>query len=184
VGRVRVIAGTAGGLRLATLPGSATRPTLDRVRESLFAILAPRLEGARVLDLYAGTGALGIEALSRGAASCRFVDAEPRALSVVRENLRTTRLEALAEVSRLRLPGGLAHLQLDRPYDLALLDPPYAQAPWEALLTGLRELLTEQGLAVCEHACRYPVPAVPGWTEVRRAQYGQTCVSILGRDDA
>ncbi len=181
---MRVIAGTAGGLRLATLPGSATRPTLDRVRESLFAILAPRLEGARVLDLYAGTGALGIEALSRGAASCRFVDAEPRALSVVRENLRRTRLETAAEVSRLRLPGGLAQLRSEGPYDIALLDPPYAEAPWEALLTGLLDLLAAQGLAVCEHACRAPVPLLPGWRQVRSAQYGQTCVNILGRDDA
>ncbi|MDA8344023.1 MAG: 16S rRNA (guanine(966)-N(2))-methyltransferase RsmD [Thermaerobacter sp.] len=179
---MRVIAGSAGGLRLDTVPGNATRPTLDRVRESLFAMLAPRLPDARVLDLYAGTGALGIEALSRGAARCCFVDGEPRALAVLRENLRRTDLGDRADVLRLRLPSALQRLRDGGPYQLALLDPPYAAAPWEALLAGLRELLEPDGLAVCEHACRTPPGDQPGWSMVRRAQYGQTCVSILRRD--
>ncbi len=179
---MRVIAGTAGGLTLTTVPGVATRPTLDRVRESLFAILAPRLTGARVLDLYAGTGALGIEALSRGALSCQFVDAEERALRVLRENLERTRLGGAADVRRLRLPGGLAALEGDAPYDLALIDPPYAEAPWDALLDGLRALLARDGLAVCEHASRLPVGPRPGFESLRVVKYGQTSVSILRRD--
>ncbi len=179
---MRVIAGSAGGLRLATVPGSATRPTLDRVRESLFSMLMPRLQDARVLDLYAGTGALGIEALSRGAAHCRFVDMEPKALAVLRENLRRTGLGERADVLRLRLPGGLSQLGDGAPYSIALIDPPYAERPWEALLGGLQSLLSPGGLAVCEHACRSPLGEYPGFSAVRRAQYGQTCVRILRRD--
>jgi 16S rRNA (guanine(966)-N(2))-methyltransferase RsmD len=135
-----------------------------------------------VLDLYAGTGALGIEALSRGAEHCRFVDWEPRALAVLRENLRSTGLEVRADVLRLRLPSELSRLESGAPYGIALLDPPYAEAPWPALLQGLGEFMAEDGLAVCEHDCRCPPDAQPGWAAVRQVRYGQTCVSILRRD--
>lgn len=178
---MRVIAGSAGGLHLASVPGSETRPTLDRVRESLFSILAPRLAGARVLDLYSGTGALGIEALSRGAVHCRFVEWQPKALAVLRDNLRTTGLAQRADVLRLRLPAGLKDLAAQAA-DLVLMDPPYAEAPWPLLLAGLRDLVAVDGLAVCEHACKSPVGEHPGWSAVRIVRYGQTCVSILRRD--
>src|SRR5262249_11233262 len=122
---VRVIAGRLGGRRLAAPRGERTRPTSDRVREALFMALEP-LAGLRVVDLYAGSGALGIEALSRGASRVDFVEHDPRALEVLRDNLRTLELEAEARVWRLVLPRGLARLAEPlAAADLVLLDPPY-----------------------------------------------------------
>src|SRR3954453_13668244 len=123
---MRVIAGSYGGRTLKAPAGDGTRPTSDRVREALFSILGDRVAGARVLDLFAGSGALGIEALSRGAASATFVDDAPAALRVLRANLEA--LGEDAEVVRadavrwLRAASGRAHQ-----YDLVLLDPPYRQ---------------------------------------------------------
>jgi 16S rRNA (guanine966-N2)-methyltransferase len=127
---VRVIAGTRGGRKIRTLPGMALRPTLDRVRESVFGILRDEVEGAGVLDLYAGTGALGIEALSRGAASAVFVDSDARALAVLRENLAALGLEPHARIVRGRLPSLLrprneSALPLSEPIDIIFADPPY-----------------------------------------------------------
>jgi len=127
---MRVIAGTHGGRVLRTLPGRALRPTLDRVRESVFAILRDEIEGARVLDLFAGTGALGIEALSRGAASALFVDDDARALAVLRKNLDALGLADRARVVRGRVPECLrgpakSTLPLSGPADIIFADPPY-----------------------------------------------------------
>jgi 16S rRNA (guanine966-N2)-methyltransferase len=121
---VRVVAGTYGGRRLVAPPGDATRPTSDRVRESLFSVLGPSVAGARVLDLYAGSGALGIEALSRGAATAVFVDRAPAAIKAIRANLAALEIEA--EV--LLMPARTALRTAARrgeAYDLVFLDPPY-----------------------------------------------------------
>jgi len=179
---VRVIAGSAGGIRLCAVPGRATRPTLDRVRESVFAILAPYLEGARVLDLYAGTGALGLEALSRGAASCVFVEGDAAALEVLQENLRRTRLAERAKVVRGRLPGALGRLA-SGPFDLVLCDPPYAAPPWTALLTALRPLLADDFLVAWEHLRKDAPSLTAPYRVLRTADYGQTSVTFLGRGE-
>ena len=180
---MRVIAGSAGGIRLLTVPGRNTRPTLDRVRESVFAILTPRLLDAKVLDLYAGTGALGLEALSRGAASCVFVENDEAALRVLRENVERTGLSDRARIRRGRLPQALGTLAGEGPFDLVLCDPPYAQAQWMALLAGLAPLLERNFVVMWEHA-RQDAPTVPANYQVlRRAEYGQTSVSFLGRGD-
>ena len=124
---MRVIAGHYGGRRLQAPPGEATRPTSYRVREALFSLLGERVEGARVLDLFAGTGALGIEALSRGAAEVTFVDSAPAAIRAVRANLEA--LDAIADVRRAdarRFLGGASAAA--REYDLVFLDPPYRLA--------------------------------------------------------
>ena len=124
----RVIAGSAKGVRLAA-PGPGTRPLSDRVKQTLFAVLEPELEDAAVLDLFAGSGAGGIEALSRGAARATFVEKDGGAARVLAENLRRTRLEGAARVVRrdaiawLADPAGAA---ADGPFDLVLVDPPYA----------------------------------------------------------
>ena len=135
---MRVIAGEARGRRLLSPPGTGTRSATDRIRETLFAILEPRLAGARVLDLFAGAGTLGIEALSRGAAHATFVERAPAAVAVIRKNLETTGLAERGtvvgdDVARfVARPGG--------PYDLILCDPPFADA------VRLRETLAAAGL--------------------------------------
>src|SRR5918999_4707697 len=124
---MRVIAGRYGGRRLQAPPGAATRPTSDRVREALFSVLGGRVDGANVLDLFAGSGALGIEALSRGAAEATFVDSAPAAARAVRANLEALGLEA--EVHRADARAFLrAARKGGRQYDLVLIDPPYRRA--------------------------------------------------------
>ena len=124
----RVIAGSARGVRLAA-PGPGTRPLTDRVKQTLFAVLEPELEDALVLDLFAGSGAGGIEALSRGAARAVFVEKDAGAVRVIHENLRRTRLEGVARVVRRDALAWLADASgaaADGPFDLVVCDPPYA----------------------------------------------------------
>lgn len=172
---MRVVAGTARGRRLEAPAGSSTRPTADRVREATFNALGSlgAVEGATVLDLFAGSGALGIEALSRGAASATFVDEDARALAVVRANLATAGLTERATVVRgdaLRHVSGLGHV------DLALLDPPYAftDEQWRGLLGAL-----DADVAVIESDREIPVPEA--WQVLRTKRYGSTVVLLARR---
>jgi 16S rRNA (guanine966-N2)-methyltransferase len=174
---MRVIAGRWGGRRLQAPAGAATRPTSDRVREALFAILGARVEGARVLDLYAGSGALGIEALSRGAAEATFVDSAPAAVKAVRANLEA--LGAEADVRRadarvfLRSASGAG-----RHYDLVFLDPPYRLAArlGRQLSEALPAVLAPGGLAISESDRRSPLDLDLTPTDERR--YGDTVIRI------
>jgi 16S rRNA (guanine966-N2)-methyltransferase len=176
VAPVRVVAGTAKGRRLAAPPGQSTRPTADRVREASFNALGSldAVVGASVLDLFAGSGALGIEALSRGAATATFVDDDPRALGVVRANLESTGLADRATVVRADATRFVA--AGDQSFDLALLDPPYAfdDDAWKRLLDVL-----PAPLAVLESG-REVVPP-EGWEVLRAKRYGSTVVSIARR---
>ena len=129
---MRVITGTARGKRLKELPGLDTRPTTDRVKEGLFNIIQFDIEGRRVLDLFAGTGQLGIEALSRGAAFCDFVDRNPAAVKIVRENLQATGLADRGTVHNRDFAAFLPGIR--RRYDLIFLDPPYALPALEQAL--------------------------------------------------
>lgn len=166
---MRVIAGELRGRRLVAPAGSTTRPTSDRVREATFNALTSlgAIDGAEVLDLFAGSGALGIEALSRGAARCTFVERDRAALEALRDNLRRCGLDD----DRARVVVGDAG-SVEGPCDLALLDPPYAFDGWGALLGGLRA-----DLAVCESGAPIDVPE--GWVVVRQKRYGATVVAIL-----
>jgi 16S rRNA (guanine(966)-N(2))-methyltransferase RsmD len=179
---MRVIGGTARGRRLEAPKGEAVRPTLDRVRESLFNILAPRIVGARFLDLFAGSGANGIEALSRGASLCIFVDSGEASIRALRKNLDGTGFSATARVMRLPLPEGLSKLGSNGgPYDLIFADPPYALEVHERLLSGIKELglLADQGLIVVEHSTRTDIgDALGGFERVRQARYGDTTLSF------
>jgi 16S rRNA (guanine(966)-N(2))-methyltransferase RsmD len=174
-----VIAGRWGGRRLRAPAGAATRPTSDRVREALFAILGERVEGARVLDLYAGSGALGIEALSRGAAEATFVDSAPAAVRAIRANLEA--LGAEAEVRRadagrfLRSASGEG-----RHYDLVFLDPPYrlAERLGRELSEALPAVLAPGGLAISESDRRSVLNLDMTPTDERR--YGDTVIRIHG----
>jgi 16S rRNA (guanine(966)-N(2))-methyltransferase RsmD len=130
---MRVITGTARGKRLSELPGMDTRPTTDRVKEGLFNVIQFDIEGRKVLDLFAGTGQLGIECLSRGAAHCDFVDSSRVAAGIVRDNLRLTGLEAQATVHQRDFSAFLNSVRGNK-YGLVFLDPPYAQTLLEDAL--------------------------------------------------
>ena len=174
---MRVVAGIYGGRRLRAPRGETTRPTSDRVREALFSILEAELEGARVLDLYAGSGALGIEALSRGAQSATFVDSAPRAIAAIKANLAT--VGAQADVHRtdaLRfLRAAPAH---GRQYDLVLLDPPYALAArlGPELSEALAPVLATGATVVSESDRRAPLDLDLSLHDERR--YGDTLIRI------
>jgi len=180
---VRVIAGIARGTRLVAPKGLDVRPTLDRVREALFGILAPRLEGARFLDLFAGTGANGVEALSRGAAAAVFADSDDRSLEAIRRNLEATRLAARARVVLLALPKGLSTLAArEQPFDIVFADPPYDFSQYADLLGGIRaeSLLAADGILVVEHATRVDLGADwGGFARGRCRAYGDTALSFF-----
>ena len=174
---MRVIAGRFGGRRLAAPPGRTTRPTSDRVREALFSILGP-LDGERVLDLYAGSGALGIEALSRGASSAVFVERDARAVAALRGNL-----EALGADGDVRRADVLAALRDARErgetYDLVLCDPPYRLAPelGRSLGEALTPVLASEARVVTESDRRDPLDLhALSLTDERR--YGDTLIRI------
>ena len=173
---VRVVAGSARGRRLAAPPGASTRPTSDRVREALFNALGSLdvIAEATVLDLFAGSGALGIEALSRGAASATFVDDDRAALDCIRRNLEATDLAARAEVVRSDATRFID--RTDAWFDVALLDPPYSYSAWTELLDRL-----PASLAVVESDREVSPP--PGWHMVRQKRYGSTVVSVIRRSD-
>ncbi len=158
---MRVIAGSARGTRLASTRARWLRPTSDRARQALFDWLGARVEGARVLDLFCGTGALGIEALSRGAREAVFVDVREAAFKLVRENLRRAHLEDRAQLVRADVRGALGRLAGLDGFDLVFADPPYADARLvKDLLTSAWKVLTPGGLLVLERSVRAELPEV------------------------
>ncbi|MEM9283862.1 MAG: 16S rRNA (guanine(966)-N(2))-methyltransferase RsmD [Verrucomicrobiota bacterium] len=181
---MRIIAGSAGSFPLR-VPKSLTRPTTDRVREAVFSSLGARVEGATALDLFAGSGSLGIEALSRGADSCVFVDAQPDATKVIKENL-----------ARANLPGGkvvsqnvfqwLRRLDEAGKFDLIFADPPYVRdnVSREDLTNLLRQETLAQSLGpdgcfILESNSRMELPDMPLWETAKNREYGTTRVSFL-----
>ena len=179
---MRVIAGTARGRPLVAPRGTATRPIADRVKETLFAILGERVIDARVLDLYAGSGAIGIEALSRGAAHCDFVDLARPAVAAIRENLQRTGFEDAGSVHQADVMRHLAHPSANA-YDLVFLDPPYEE---RAILPPLERLaghLAPEATVVLKHHWRTPVLASPGLTEWRQRRFGETMLTFLAAND-
>jgi 16S rRNA (guanine966-N2)-methyltransferase len=171
---MRIIAGDWGGRRIQAPPGRQTRPTTDRVREAWMSIVAPALPGARVLDLFAGSGALGLEALSRGAARATFVETAPGALRALRANLDDLGAAPRAEVVRSDALRYVAALHTGA-FDLAFADPPYGTGLAGSLVERWRERPFADLLCV-EHRRDDEVPEPPG-TEQRR--YGDTVLTFL-----
>jgi 16S rRNA (guanine966-N2)-methyltransferase len=177
---VRVVAGRLRGRRLSGPRGSLARPTSDRVREALFSILGD-VTGARVLDLFAGSGALGVEALSRGATRATFVDSEPGAVGTVRRNLVALELEDATELHRLDARAFLRNASAaGRDYDLVFVDPPYrrAAALAEALSQALPPVLAPGARVVVESDRRDPLELALPLLDERR--YGDTLIRIHG----
>ena len=170
---MRIIAGSWGGRRIGAPPGRDTRPTTDRVREAWMSAVSPVLPGARVLDLFAGSGALGLEALSRGAAHATFVETAPAALRALRANLQALGAEDASTVVRtdaLRFVGGLDA----GAFDLALADPPYGQGLADALVRAWLER-PFAGLLCVEHRRDDALPDVP---DARERRYGDTVLTF------
>lgn len=172
---MRVVAGLAGGRRLRAPTGRKVRPTSERVREALFNALGSlddAVAGASVIDLYAGTGALGIEALSRGAESAVFVDADARAVAAIKENLRAT---GLAEQARVVHADVLRYLAgAGATYDIAFADPPYSFEDWPALLA----VVPARIVAI---EARSHVALGERWHPLRSKRYGDTVVTLARR---
>ena len=180
---MRVITGSARGRRLGELEGMETRPTTDRVKEGMFNILQFDIEGRRVLDLFAGTGQLGIECLSRGAATAVFVDRRSDAVKLIRENLKTTEL---AERATVVAGDSVAYLKSAREkFDLILLDPPYAAGLLEPVIAHIAgfDILAPHGIIVAEHPADKTLPALtPPYRLHRTYRYGRIALTVYRRD--
>jgi len=175
---MRIIAGERKGHTIYAPKGRETRPTSDRVRENVFNIVAPWVEGARVLDLYAGSGAMGLEALSRGAASVVFVDSDIDAVRAIERNLEKLWLTH-ATVLRVDATTVLAQeAAADRKYDLVLADPPYAMTDFDTLARYLPRVLADDGLLVLESASRTE-PEIAGLSVRTTRKYGSTRVTVF-----
>ena len=181
---MRVITGKARGTQLKTPQGQQTRPTADRVKEAMFSILHFDIPGARVLDLFGGTGQLGIEALSRGAEHCTFVDESEKACSLIRENLKRTRLESQATVVRSDYLSFLKNCR--ETFDLVILDPPYAEVFLENALKCITEIdiLQSGGIIVAERPVGKELPwSFPGYTRSKDYKYGTVLLTLYRKDD-
>ena len=177
---MRVIAGQYKGRRLRTPTWDGLRPTSDKLRETLFNILAPRIAGARVLDGYAGTGALGIEAISRGAARVTFVERDRRAQALIAENLAHCGVENGYAIIRATVARAIEELRAapPDPFDVVLFDPPYEDAPG-AVMASAGDLLASGGVLVLEHARRRASPAEAGrLVRVRQVASGDSALSF------
>ena len=176
---MRVITGKARGVVLKTPDGMATRPTADRVKEAMFNIIQFEIPAARVLDLFGGTGQLGIEALSRGAKSAVFVDAGEPACRLIRENLKRTKLDGQGRVIRSDYLDYLSRTK--EQFDIILLDPPYAEVFLESAIKKITEIdiLRTGGIIVAERPLGKELPwEFPGYERSKDYKYGKTLLTI------
>ena len=170
---MRVIAGSARGTKLTTLPGEEiTRPTIDRVKEAMFSAVQFQLPGANVLDLFAGSGQLGIEALSRGAARCVFLDSDRSAVNIVMRNCKAC---GVFDRSRVDLGEAARYLSVCREqFDLVLLDPPFRRGMLEAILPAVDKVTAPGGIVLCESETGLVLPAQVGELSLRKQyKYGR-----------
>ncbi len=183
---MKILGGHARGRVLRTLPNNPlVRPILARIKKSLFDILRPRMQGARFLDIYAGTGAVGLEAVSQGAASVVFIEQEPQCVTVVHDNIAAFKMTDKATVFRLNATGDLS--VLPKPYDLIFMGPPYKDAEKKPLalvqptLDNIvrYELLAKGGLVIAQHHKKEIVGSSEKWELKRQEDYGDSRLSFL-----
>ncbi len=178
---MRVITGKARGMKLKSLEGTELiRPTADMVKEAMFSIVQFDIEDAVVLDLFAGSGQLGIEALSRGAKKVYFVDSSPTAITVVKENLAHTKLEEDAVI--VNMPNSAFLRSAKEKIDIALLDPPYGKKLIQRSLPALTEIMSSDGIIICEHEteCRLPEEE-NGFVISKTHKYGKIALTVYRR---
>ncbi len=174
---MRVITGSARGCRLQTLEGNDVRPTTERVKEAMFSAIQFDIEGRRVLDLFAGSGQLGIEALSRGAENAVFIDNSNKSLDVVRRNLTAARLDDKAKVINTDFASYLS-MTPDR-FDIVFIDPPYSTGMVEQALSLIPRVMSEYGIIICEHPCDEQLPdSIDGFSIHKFYKFGKLAFSI------
>ncbi|WP_077211414.1 16S rRNA (guanine(966)-N(2))-methyltransferase RsmD [Bacillus dakarensis] len=179
---MRVVSGKYKGKSLKAVPGNSTRPTTDKVKEAIFNIIGPYFDGGICLDLFAGSGGLGIEAISRGVEKAIFVDRDGKAIGTIRDNIKTCSLEDVTEVYRNDAARALkAIIKRELAFDYIFLDPPYAKQQLKDILETVdsHSLLKENGVIVCEHGTDVKLPAVVGrLQQVKSETYGIITISI------
>lgn len=180
---MRIITGTARNIRLETLEGDTTRPTSERVKEAVFSMIQFDIEGRKVLDLFAGSGQLGLEALSRGAASATLCDADADAFEIIKRNAQKTKLFDRCRLLKNDYKPLLAGFAGKEKFDIIFLDPPYKS---DMLADALKRidylgLLSDNGIVICENETPEPMTA-EHYSLLRFAKYGRTCVTLLKKE--
>lgn len=183
---MRVISGSARGRQMKAVPGNGTRPTTDKVKEALFSIIGPFFEGGNILDLFAGTGGLGIEALSRGMEHAIFIDLDPKSIATIHDNLQVTKFSGQAEVYKNDAKRALKVLsKREVKFGLVFVDPPYRLKNGDELMQQMAELglLAQGATIVLEHDAAYTYPEQFGDFQMwRKAEYGEAAISIYSYD--
>ena len=179
---MRIISGTAKGRKLKTLAGDDVRPTSDKVKEAVFSAIQFDIEGRRFLDLFAGSGQMGLEALSRGAESATFIDSSAESVRICKENISTLGFDVASKVIR---SDALSFLNLcSDKFDIAFLDPPYAAGILEKALVLLSQKMSDYGTIICEHPPEVTLPDnVGGFTVYRKYRYGKINVTTYKKDN-
>jgi len=178
---MRVVAGTARGTKLETLEGLDVRPTIDRVKEAVFSSLHFELPGKKILDLFAGSGQLGIEALSRGAASCVFIEQDKDAFAVVQKNLAATGLKPKARVAMMDAIGFVKNCK--ETFDIVFLDPPYNAGLYNDAILGLAGHISDGGKMVVEHLKDEPLPDLDGFVRKKPKKYGKVFITVYVKEE-
>ncbi|CAH2713380.1 MULTISPECIES: 16S rRNA (guanine(966)-N(2))-methyltransferase RsmD [Neobacillus] len=183
---MRVVSGICKGRPLKAVPGNSTRPTTDKVKEALFNMIGPYFDGGIGLDLFAGSGGLGLEALSRGLDQVIFVDRDPKAIQVIHENINACKFEKKTEVYRNDADRALkALIKRGISFDYIFLDPPYKNEKLVSLMEKMdqAELVKTDGIVVCEHSFDVILPQIAGrFTQTKHEKYGIIAVTIYSRN--
>lgn len=178
---MRIIAGEFKGRRLKAPKWEGLRPTSDKLRETLFNILAPRIHDAHVLDVFAGTGAVGLESLSRGAARAVFIEHDRRAAALIAENAELCGVQNRCVIIRDRAEHALQQASQHGPFDVVVLDPPYDFEPLAAVIETAARHLAPGGLLILEHAFRRAAPTLPGARVTRTVRSGDSALTLFER---